>query len=114
MKPENVLVSSDGYLCVIDMGFAKRVPFIDDGVEHEHTYTMCGTPEYMAPEFILQTGHNHGVDYWALGVLVYEMLFGVTPFLPEDEDRGELFKNIARVRTRKPKGRARPPNIAFP
>lgn len=116
MKPENILFNDSGYLVLIDMGFAKRVPYYDDEEQREHdvTYTMCGTPEYMAPEFILQTGHNAGVDLWAFGVLVFEMMFGVTPFLPEDEDMGELFKNIARVRTSAKKGRSRPTNLPFP
>lgn len=116
MKPENILFNAEGYLVMIDMGFAKRLPYYDDEEQREHdvTYTMCGTPEYMAPEFILQTGHNAGVDLWAFGVLVFEMLFGVTPFLPDDEDMGELFKNIARVRTSAKKGRSRPRNLPFP
>jgi len=103
MKPENILLGADGYLCVIDLGFAKFVPYEsnDDGdiTLHDLTYTMCGTPEYMAPEFVLQTGHNAGADYWSLGILIYEMFFARTPFLPEDEDMGQLFKNIAAVRT---------------
>ena len=120
MKPENVLVGSDGYLCIIDMGFAKFVPYDietdGEAVRHHITYTMCGTPEYMAPEFILQSGHDSAADYWALGVLIHEMLFGRTPFLPEDEDMGKLFKNIAKVKTKKRKGKsgACPPELAFP
>jgi len=78
------------------------------------TYTMCGTPEYMAPEFVLQTGHNGGVDYWALGVLIYEMMFARTPFLPEDEDMAQLFKNIAAVRTRGGEKAAGPNVLYFP
>jgi len=120
MKPENVLLNSDGYLCIIDMGFAKFVPYDVEThgeiVRHHVTYTMCGTPEYMAPEFILQTGHNNAADYWALGILIYEMLFGRTPFLPEDEDMGKLFKNIAKVKTRKRKGKhsSCPPAVHYP
>lgn len=68
LKPENLLIDRDGHIKLTDFGFAKK---IDD-----KSYTLCGTPEYLAPEVILGQGHNHGVDWWALGVLIYEMLSG--------------------------------------
>ena len=68
LKPENILINNDGHVKLTDFGFAKKV--IDK------TYTLCGTPEYLAPEIILGQGHNKGVDWWALGVLVYELLSG--------------------------------------
>merc|ERR1711907_671982 len=61
LKPENLLIDAEGYIKVVDFGFAKVV--ID------RTYTLCGTPEYLAPELVLGKGHHKGVDYWALGVL---------------------------------------------
>ena len=72
------LVSADkeGYLKICDFGFAKVVPF--------KTYTLCGTPEYIAPEVLLNKGHGRGVDWWTLGILLYEMLVGDPPFLAED------------------------------
>lgn len=68
LKPENLLIASDGHLRITDFGFAKK---IDD-----KSYTLCGTPEYLAPEIILQQGHNQAVDWWALGVLMFEMIAG--------------------------------------
>ena len=53
---------------------------------------MCGTPEYIAPEIIAQSGHTTAVDWWALGVLIYEMVAGTPPF--QDEDRVALFEAI--------------------
>jgi len=104
LKPENVMLDSDGYIKLIDMGFAKKLPFIevnDDGSSTTHTraYTVCGTPAYLAPEFIMQTGYNAAVDYWALGVLVFEMMVGCTPFETEDGDLVNLFKNIVLLRS---------------
>ncbi|CAF5048545.1 unnamed protein product, partial [Rotaria magnacalcarata] len=72
LKPENILFSADGYLKITDFGFAKVV--------RDRTYTLCGTPEYIAPEIILSRGYNKSVDYWALGVLIYEMAAGFPPF----------------------------------
>jgi len=86
LKPENILVDKKGYCILIDFGFAKIVS--------DKTFTLCGTPEYLAPELILSKGHNKGVDYWGLGILLFEMLVGYTPFLPDQTDQITLFKRI--------------------
>ena len=84
LKPENLLLSPQGYVKLCDFGFAKRV--ID------RTYTLCGTPEYLAPELISMKGHGRAVDWWALGCLVYELLMGYTPFT-----RGGTLRNAVRI-----------------
>jgi serine/threonine protein kinase len=76
LKPENLLLDHRGYLRVADFGFAKLV---DD-----RTWTLCGTPEYLAPEIINQIGHSKAVDWWACGILAYEMMVGYPPFFDEN------------------------------
>lgn len=84
LKPENLLIASDGYLKLTDFGFAKVV---DD-----RTYTLCGTPEYLAPEILLNKGHGKPVDWWTLGVIIYEMIAGIDPF--NDEDPMVIYQKI--------------------
>lgn len=76
LKPENILLAADGYLKLTDFGFAKVIEY--------RTYTLCGTPEYIAPEVLLNKGHGKPVDWWTLGILIYEMIVGYPPFVDED------------------------------
>jgi serine/threonine protein kinase len=77
LKPENILLTHDGYLKLTDFGFAKVI-------KDHRTYTLCGTPEYIAPEVLLNKGHGKPVDWWTLGILIYEMIVGYPPFVDED------------------------------
>ncbi|XP_075921724.1 cGMP-dependent protein kinase 1-like [Petromyzon marinus] len=81
LKPENIVLDHKGYAKLIDFGFSKRLLF------GERTFTLCGTPEYMAPEVILGEGHDVSADYWSLGVLIYELLTGSPLFKSEDTVR---------------------------
>ncbi|CAF0956467.1 unnamed protein product [Adineta ricciae] len=78
LKLENLVLDAHGHVKLTDFGFAKYVP--------DRTYTLCGTPEYLAPEMILSShGHSFGVDWYALGILIYELLVGHTPFASIDQ-----------------------------
>ncbi|KAL3763492.1 hypothetical protein ACHAW5_010884 [Stephanodiscus triporus] len=85
LKPENLVMDAQGYLKIIDFGLAKK---LNGG----KTWTLCGTPDYLAPEVILNEGHDWAVDYWGLGVLIYEMTAGVPPFYAENSM--EVYENI--------------------
>lgn len=78
LKPENLLLDAEGHIKLVDFGFAKRLG--NKGDRPVETYTLCGTPEYLAPEVIQNKGHTAAVDWWALGILIYEFLTGYPPF----------------------------------
>ncbi|XP_047992943.1 cGMP-dependent protein kinase, isozyme 2 forms cD4/T1/T3A/T3B isoform X2 [Leguminivora glycinivorella] len=78
LKPENLLLDSKGYVKLVDFGFSKKLQ------ASRKTWTFCGTPEYVAPEVIMNRGHDISADYWSLGVLMFELLTGSPPFTGAD------------------------------
>ncbi|KAF3160334.1 hypothetical protein TWF106_002733 [Orbilia oligospora] len=87
LKPENILLDYTGHIALCDFGLCKL-----NMKEDDKTNTFCGTPEYIAPELLLSQGYTKTVDWWTLGVLLYEMLTGLPPFY--DENTNEMYRKI--------------------
>ena len=93
LKPENILMDKEGHIKVTDFGLSKILDDMNDKV-----FTLCGTPQYIAPEVIQKKGYDKGVDWWSLGCIFYEMLTGYMPFnIPRNEKLSpKLFKTPIR------------------
>lgn len=88
LKPENILLDGEGHVALADFGLSKE--HISSG--HRGAGSFCGTAEYLAPEMIKRTGHGTGVDWWALGMVLYEMMAGMPPWYTLDHT--ELFQRV--------------------
>eukprot|EP00401_Gymnodinium_catenatum_P053746 CAMPEP_0117537176 /NCGR_PEP_ID=MMETSP0784-20121206/41830_1 /TAXON_ID=39447 /ORGANISM="" /LENGTH=376 /DNA_ID=CAMNT_0005333755 /DNA_START=78 /DNA_END=1208 /DNA_ORIENTATION=- len=97
LKPEDILLDGDGFIKLVDMGFARELP------ESGLTHTLCGTPEYASPEVLLNHGHGKPADWWGLGVLAFEMMVGIPPFTHENPM--EVFQQVIRGKIFRPPGR---------
>lgn len=84
LKPENILLDKNGHIKLTDFGFSKEVKDV--------TYTLCGTPDYIAPEVVATKPYNKSVDWWSFGILIFEMLSGYTPFY--DSSPMKTYENI--------------------
>jgi serine/threonine protein kinase len=83
LKPENLLIAKNGYCKLVDFGFAKR---------RNNSCTLCGTPEYLSPEVIQNYAQSFSVDWWALGVFIFEMIVGHAPF--QDDPDVKMYEKI--------------------
>ncbi|CAH2259125.1 jg9980 [Pararge aegeria aegeria] len=90
LKPENLMLDKQGYIKLVDFGFAKRLS------ANSKTWTFAGTPEYVAPEIVLNKGHDRAVDCWALGVFIHELLVGKPPFRAAGGDHMKTYTLILR------------------
>ena len=81
LKPENILLDEKGYLRLADFGMAKKLEYSKKAI------SFCGTPEYLAPEIIKGDGYDHNIDWWSLGIILYELLIGEPPFYDENLDK---------------------------
>ena len=86
LKPANILIDSDGHIKLTDFGIAKEL-----GIEKQ-TFTMCGSPEYIAPEILQAKGYDKMVDYWSMGIVFYELITRETPFM--NRSLGKIYQNI--------------------
>ncbi|KAF8429195.1 serine/threonine-protein kinase YPK2/YKR2 [Tirmania nivea] len=88
LKPENVMIDAHGHIRLVDFGFSKEIG-------NYETYTLCGTPEYIAPEILLSKGHGKAVDWWALGVFIFELSCGYPPFY--DANTNKMYEKILKA-----------------
>ena len=95
IQPENILINNNGYIKLCDFSFAKKIE------NNDYTYSMCGNPEYYSPEMINKQAYNISSDFWALGILLYEMLVGCTPF--QDHDPIKMYQKITKSKIIFPK-----------
>ncbi|CAI2363739.1 unnamed protein product [Moneuplotes crassus] len=94
LKPENILISEDGYIKLADFGLSRILN------PDEQATTFCGTAEYLSPEMISETGHDFTSDWWAVGILIYEMMIGIPPFY--HKNKSTMYKMIAEKEPRFP------------
>lgn len=90
LKPENIMLMKDGYLKIVDLGTCKQF----DAESLHKTFTIIGTPTYMAPQILAGKGYTYNVDLWSLGVILYEFMAGYVPFGEDAEDPFEIYQEI--------------------
>jgi len=94
IRPENILINNNGYLKLAEFNFSKKI-------NNKLTYTICGSPEYYSPEMINKAGYNKCIDFWQIGILLYEIITGATPFV--DTDPVKIYKKINKGKINFPK-----------